>query len=666
MSKKPQTKKSPIAAKASASTVSKPRQANSKTQKKSALSGKNVVYAIFAIVAIVGFIAYWPSLSNDFTNWDDPGYVTQNYDIKDWSKSGIAHLFHSYTMGNYHPITMLSYAFEYHIAALKPYIYHRDSLILHILTSLAVTWLTWLVSRNLFMTAICGVLFAVHPMHVESVAWVAGRKDVLFGLFYFLGLIAYYFYATSKKYKIPFYLLILVFFTLSLLSKAVAVTLPISCLLLDYLMNKPLKIKLLLDKIPLFILSVVFGIISIKAQQGVEAIQSEKVFPIVDRAFFSSYAFLAYIGKMFLPLDLCNFYPYPVQSNGYFQLIWYVYPVILAALLLVIFIYGRKNKELMFGFLFYASAIFLLIQLLPVGTAIIADRYSYIAYFGLFFIIGSFYTSVVNGRIKWLNSLKGIMPFIVAVWVIWLVTVTRARCEVWKNTESLWRDAIEKQPDLSSAYNNLGFELYSQGKYDEAVPLFIKSIKLLPTFDLPYSNLGQIYRLEGKNDLALTEYNKAITLNPKTPQTYVSRAVVYCIKNKLDSAGADFAMALKLDPNLAEAYSNRGNYDDMRGKYDSALADYSKAIELKPEMAEAYENRAQAYIRHKNYDAGIADLNTYLQLKPESADAYMKRSSAYFEKKDYKNALSDANQAQSMGLKVDPNYLENLKKLANE
>src|SRR6185503_9609494 len=149
----------------------------------------------------------------------------------------------------------------------------------------------------------------------------------------------YYFYATTKKNKILLYLLLLVFFMVSLLSKAVAVTLPISCLLMDYLMNKPLKFKLLLDKIPLFILSLVFGIISIKAQQGVEAIQSEKVFPIVDRAFFSSYAFLAYIGKMFLPLDLCNFYPYPVQSNGYFQFIWYLYPVILIGLLFVIYRY---------------------------------------------------------------------------------------------------------------------------------------------------------------------------------------------------------------------------------------------------------------------------------------------------------------------------------------
>ncbi len=660
MVQKPQLKKT------TASPVSKLQPVKTKKSIPVKKTPGYILYLIFAAVAVAGCIAFWPSLSDTFTNWDDPGYVTMNYEIRNWTNAGIGHFFHSYTMGNYHPLTMLSLAFEYHIDALKPYIYHRDSMILHILASLAVTWLAWLLTRNLSMTAFCGLLFVIHPMHVESVAWIAGRKDVLFGLFYFLALIAFYFFATSKKNKGLFYFICLVFFVLSLLSKAVAVTLPISCLLIDYLVKRPLKINLILEKTPLFILSIVFGIISIKAQQSVSAIQSEKVYPIVDRLFFGSYAFLAYIGKLFLPVDLCNFYQYPVQTNGYFPIIWYFYPVILAGLLFMFYRYARKNKEMVFGLLFYASAIFLLLQLLPVGTAIIADRYSYIAYFGLIFMLGALYVKASSGKISSLKSIKRVFPFLVAAWMIWLGNITRARCEVWKNTESLWRDAIEKQPDLSSAYNNLGFELYTQGKYDEAVPLFTKSIALQPNFDLPYSNRGQIYRLEGKNDLAMADYNKAIALNPKTSQTYVSRAVLFCIRQKLDSAGADFDMALKLDPNLAEAYSNRGNYDDMRNQYDSAIADYTKAIELKPDLPDAYENRGEALIKHKQIDAGIADLNIFLQLKPESADGFMKRSSAYLEKKDYKNALADANQAQSLGFKVDAGYLQGLKKLAGE
>jgi len=660
MAKKSQIKKT------TASAASKSQPVSSKKPTRSKKTSGYIIYLILAGVAIAGCIAYWPSLSNEFTNWDDPGYLTQNYEIRNWTKAGISHFFHSYTMGNYHPLTMLSLAYEYHIDALKPYIYHRDSMILHILASLAVTWLTWLLSRNFSLTAFCGLLFVIHPMHVESVAWIAGRKDVLFGLFYFTGLVAYFYFATSKQNKAIFYILCMAFFLLSLLSKAVAVTLPVSCLFMDYLMKRPLKINLILEKIPLFIMSLVFGIISIIAQQSVSAIQSEKIYPVGDRVFFSSYAFLAYIGKLFLPIDLCNFYPYPVQINGYFPVIWYLYPVILIGLLFVFYRYARKNRELVFGLLFYASAIFLLLQLLPVGTAIIADRYSYIAYFGLCFLLGSIYVSITSGKVIWLKSLKGVLPFIAAGWIIWLGNVTRARCEVWKNTESLWRDAIEKQPDLSSAYNNLGFELYTQGKYDEAIPLFTKSIALLPSFDLPYSNRGQIYRLQGKNDLAMLDYNKAIAANPKTPQTYVSRAVLFCIKNKLDSARADFDMALKLDPNLAEAYSNRGNYDDMRNQYDSAMADYSKAIELKPDLPDAYKNRALVQIKHNKIDEGIADLSAYLQLQPESADGYMKRSSAYLAKKDYKNALADANQAQSLGMKLDPNYIPGLKKLAGE
>src|SRR6185437_12642666 len=342
---------------------------------KTGLSSSAILVIICLVVVAVGLVVYWSSLSNTFTNWDDPGYVTQNYEIRDWSKAGINHLFHSYAMGNYHPLTMLSLAWDYHIAELKPYIYHRDSMILHILASLAVTVFTWLISRNLSLTAFCGLLFVIHPMHVESVAWVAGRKDVLFGLFYFLALIAYYFYAVSIKNKIPVYILCMILFLLSLLSKGVAVTLPVSCLLVDYFVKRPLKINLLLEKIPMFILALIFGIISIKAQQNAAAIQSSTNYPIFDRLFFASYAFLAYIGKLFLPTDLCNFYPYPTQAGGHYPIIWYIYPIMVLALLLVVYLFSRKNRSIVFGFLFYATAIFLLLQLLPVGTAIIADRY---------------------------------------------------------------------------------------------------------------------------------------------------------------------------------------------------------------------------------------------------------------------------------------------------
>jgi len=667
MAKKTPPKKTTTAPISKTKTTGK---AEAPKNKKSGIGGlpPNVLLIIIlACVAIAGYVVYFPSLSSDFTNWDDPGYLTQNYEIRDWTKNGINHLFSSYTMGNYHPLTMLSFAWEYHTAALKPYIYHRDSMLLHIFTCLAVTFFTWLITRNFSITAICGILFAIHPMHVESVAWIAGRKDVMYGLFYFLALIAYYYYYSSKKNKILFYGMCMIMFALSLLSKGVAVTLPISCLLVDYYLKRPLKIRLLIEKIPLFILSIIFGIISIKSQQSVEAIQSDTVFPVVDRVFFASYAFLAYISKFLLPWDLCNFYPYPVQTNGHFTTIWYLYPVMLAALLLIVFLFARKNRGVMFGFLFYTTAIFLLLQLLPVGTAIIADRYSYIAYFGLFFIIGYLYYKAMLGVPAWLKTIRPVFPIILLGWFIYLGMTTRARCEVWKNTESLWRDAIEKQPTLSTAYNNLGYELYNkEAKYDEALPYFTKAIELLPTFELPYMNRGEIYRIQGKNQLAQIDFNKAISLKPNDAKPYLSRAILYCIKGKLDSAGADFDKCISIDPNMAEAYSSRGNYYDMRGKFDSSIADYNKAISLKPDIPDAYMNRGEAFIRHKDFDAGIADLNTYLQLKPESGEVYMKRSSAYLDRKEYKNALQDALQAKTLGFTVDANYIENLKKLTGQ
>jgi tetratricopeptide (TPR) repeat protein len=636
------------------------RAGNKKPNSIKGLSINAWLLIIAAAVVISGYILYAPSIKYDVTNFDDPYYVTNNTGIRDLSGKGVSHLFKTFTAGNYHPITMLSYAFDYHAAGNKPYIYHRDSVILHILACLAITMLTWLLTRNLTMTAFCGLLSVMHPMNVESVEWVSGRKHLLMGLFYFLALIAWYYYCTAHKNRILLYVSCILFFALSALSLAMAVSFPISLLLIDYYLKRPLKFNLILEKAPFFILSVIIGIVAIKAQSSFGAIEVREPYNLLDRICYASFAMLDYLRKLVFPFDLSMYYMYPEKVHGSLPAIWYIYPVLAIGLLFLLYRFGRKNKDIVFGFLFFLSAIALVLQLLPVGSAISADRYAYVSYFGLFFVLASFLKNAMLGVPSWIRPLKPALPFIAAAWLIYIGYTTSEQGKIWENSVTLFKDAISKQPNYPTAYKNLGLELAKEHKYDEALSIFTQAITAMPGFNMPYVVRGDVYRNQGKLDAALADYNKAIQLKTTDPDVYMGRAIVYSMQNKFDSAGKDFTKTLALNPTSAASYLNRGNYYIMRNNFDSAIADYNRTIALDPDMESAYINRGWALVNHKEYDAGLTDINYYLSVKPESADGFIKRSYTEHYKGENTNALQDAQTAKRLGYNVDPVYMQQL------
>ena len=620
---------------------------------------------ILLAIAVVGFIIYWPTLKYDFTGYDDNLYVTENPGITDWSSKGINQIFHSYAVGNYHPLTMLSYAAEYHVDKLKPYIYHRDSMILLILTCFAITLLAWLLTENLIIAAFCGILYVIHPMNAESVAWVAGRKHELFGFFYFLGLIGWCYYTTSTKYKIPFYIACLAIFTLSLFSLAMAVTFPLSCLLISYYLKKPLKIRLLIEQLPFFALALIFGIVAINAQKSAGAVSmgASTHFVFLDRIMYASFAFLDYIRKLFLPFDLSNIYRYPMKTDGSLPAIWYLYPFLAVGLIFLLYRYGRKNRDIIFGFLFYLTAIALVLQFLPVGDSITADRYAYVSYFGLIFILASWYFKASQAKWAWIKPIKPALPFIVLIWFAYLGYTTRVHAAIWKDTESLCKDMIVKQPAYPHSYKKLWTLLQKQGRQEEMIPMLNNAIASMPDFYMPYFIRAEIYRSKGMIPQALADYNKSIRLFQEEADAYMGRAIVFSMQNKFDSAGKDFRICLSLDPKNVAGYLNRGNYYMMTNRFDSAMADYNKTLEMDPNQPGAYINRGWGLVNHHDYDAGIKDINEYLKLMPESGEGYIKRSYAYNYKKDYKDALPDALQAQKLGFDVDKNYIQQLGQL---
>ena len=289
---------------------------NKQTKKTAAKKQTNLLPVLIsvAVIIIVTYFVFSPSLQNDFTNWDDPTYVTDNPLVVN-NAVPVKEIFKTPVSLNYHPVTILSLAWNYQNGKLNPKGYHEENVIFHLLNTLLVFLFIFLLTRrNLLMAAIVALFFGIHPMHVESVSWVSERKDVLYVFFFLAGLITYLRFLDTKR--ILWYILTLLLFVLSCLSKGMAVVFPVIMLLIDYLRNDKLQLKIIFNKIPFFVLSLVFGVISFRIQSG-GAIADMQVFTIFQRMMFASYGAIMYVVKFFAPVNLSAFYPYPtLDRNG--------------------------------------------------------------------------------------------------------------------------------------------------------------------------------------------------------------------------------------------------------------------------------------------------------------------------------------------------------------
>ena len=351
---------------------------------------RNLNYILPAAIAVITWLFYQSCINNLLTNWDDPGYIRDNGLIKDISAEGIKNIFTYSVMGNYHPLTVLSYAIEYSFVRLQPMWYHIDSLLFHIIVTVLVYWFVNLVTRRPIAAAIAALLFGLHPMHVESVAWLSGRKDVVYGVFYMAACITYiYFVRTDGGKKWKWYALTSLFFICSLLGKPVAVVLPVTLFLIDYFEQRKLTAGMVLEKVPWLLLSIVAGIKSILDQRVFGSLETQDVtYKAWERIALGGYAMVTYLWKAVVPVGLSNFYPYPLKEADAMPVVYYIYPLGVAVIFVLLWFFARKNRLVVFAALFFLVNIALLLQFIPVGGAIVADRYTYIPYLGLFIIAG--------------------------------------------------------------------------------------------------------------------------------------------------------------------------------------------------------------------------------------------------------------------------------------
>ncbi len=573
---------------------------------------KTTLIAVLATVLIT-FITFLPSLNNGFTNWDDPDYVTENPFITSFSGENMKMMMTKDLASNYHPLTMLSLAANYKMSSfdetgnLTAGAFHWTNLLLHLINVVLVFWFIFLLNGGKMEWALLvAFFFGIHPMHVESVAWISERKDVLYALFFMAGLITY---LRHLKEKIePKYLIYtFIWFLLSCFSKPTAVMFPVVLVLLDYYHGRKWDDKAIIEKVPFFIASIIFGIITIKIQSG-EAVGDADQYTIIERIMFVSYGIVAYIGKMFIPVNLSTFYPYPDMDN--LPLIFKVAPLLVLGLLALTYFSLKKTKVVVFGLFFFLVINALTLQFVTVGRAVISDRYTYVPYIGLFFILGYLLDLLLTSSKPSLQSLKKAAPFVVGALGLGYAFVAFQQTHVWRNSDTLWTNTKNIFPEDATAYNNLG------NYYNKPHEVEVKGSGGL---------FGKTYKLVDKDvPKALEHLNKSIELDPLLYDAYISRGKLHRENKRLEEAMADYTEAMKLKQ-TASVFNNRGNVYFSMGRYDEALKDYDEVIKRDPRDAKAYGNMGAVYAQRKQFDQALKQLNKAISINPNYADAYLNR-----------------------------------------
>ena len=477
---------------------------------------KDPLYSKFLlpVILILTAIVFYNSIRNDFiNNWDDQAYVINNPLIKHLSWENLKIIFTTFSIGNYHPLTILSFALEYKLFGLNPFYNHFTNYILHLLNVILVYFFIKRFSGKYWLAAITSLFFALHPMHVESVAWILERKDLLYSFFFLLSLISYCKYKLSEN-KYSNLLWSLLWFILSLLSKPAAVCLPLVLVLIDYYIDKKFSWKSLVSKIHFFILSLAFGVITIYAQKSLNAISDiNPSFNIIYRIFLVSYSSIYYLVKVFLPFNLSVLHYYPVKSGGMFPIEYYL---ALPAIILIIFgvVKARQFKrELVFGLLFYFITIALVLQLIPVGQSIVSERYSYIPTIGIFFIFGQFFSFVKDNKFSFSNKIKAFLPVLLVALTIVYSFQTYERIKYWKNGIVLFTDVIKKYPEEGFGWWGRGNSEIEKKDFKPALDDYNKSILLGSRDATLFTNRGIAKENLGDNDGAFLDFNAAIKID---------------------------------------------------------------------------------------------------------------------------------------------------------
>jgi protein O-mannosyl-transferase len=544
---------------------------------------------VLALLLVLATLAlYNPVVHHPFVNFDDDRYVTDNIHVQNglhWST--VKWAFTTYDEANWHPLTWISHALDCQLYGLNPAGHHYTNVLLHSLNAALLFWILWSATGATWSSLMVAALFALHPINVESVAWVAERKSVLSMLFFLLALWSYERYA--DKPSVARYAGVAAMFACGLMAKPMVITLPFVLLLWDYWplgrmsfangrSSDDRKVPwqwLALEKLPLLLISAASSVVTVKAQRAGDAIGSMVEYPLRARLGNAMVAYVRYIGKAFWPSRLSPIYPHP--GNG--LKMWMVAAAAILLLAITGLVIAARRRYLVVGWLWFLGTLIPMIGLVQVGTQAMADRYAYLPFVGLFIM-------VVWGAMEWAEQWRVPKPLPAGLSVACLVAlalVAHRQIGFWSDNLTLWSHAIQAEPGSFIAEDNLGGALLSAGQYDEAMKHFHAAVALDGTDPMSRLNIAADEQRHGNLQRAIEQYSKLVvtTRDPRYRATAFSdMGYAYRELGDLEKATRSFEAAVSLRPRTLRAWIGLGLVAQKTGDSAAAVAAYSRALSI--------------------------------------------------------------------------------------
>jgi len=598
-------------------------------------------WSIYLLLVLLALAAYSRAFHFDFTNYDDPDYVTDNpYVRKGLTWKGLVWAFTSSHAANWSPLTWLSHMADCQMFGMKSGWHHATSVLLHTVAALLLFAALKRLTRARWPSAFVAFVFALHPLHVESVAWIAERKDVLCAVFWFLALFCYARYV--ERPGAPRYLFVLIAFCLGLLAKPMIVTFPFVLLLLDVWPLKRLSHASVREKIPLFAVAVASAIVTFLAQQAGHAVRSLGAMPFGMRIANAVVAYTTYLVRMFWPANLAVFYPYyrlpawQIAASG----------VVLAGITAMAMKLRRSRPYLAVGWLWYLGTLVPVIGLVQVGAQASADRYTYVPMVGIAIMLAW-------GASDFLSAQSRARPAIVsaaAAACSACLVLTWMQSAYWQNSETLFSHAIASTPDNMVAHNNLANYYLMHLRNEEAMPHIQEALRIKPDYPEAHTNLALTLKRIGNPAESEREWRLSISLQPASAGAHVGYGELLVSEERLNEALHEFSTAVELRPDYTYAHYDLGRVLAALGRQDEALAQYSAAVQLAPDNPEARHSLGLALVSRSRMEEALVQFRAEARLKPDDPGVHYTVGSLLASSGHYAEAIAQYSET----LRLDP------------
>jgi Flp pilus assembly protein TadD len=628
------------------------------------LNDRWLVPGVCIFLAAIVWVVFGQTLRYEFVNYDDNLYVYENPTVAHGlSLEGVEWAFTHTVVANWHPLTMMSHMLDCQLYGLQACGHHLTNVLLHTASVILLFLVLRQMTGVLWCSAFVAAVFAIHPLRVESVAWVAERKDVLSGVFFMLTIGAYVRYA-RRPWSPAHYGLVVLLFALGLMCKPMLVTLPLVLLLLDYwplnrfapptpapavtgkgdlLKNHSVPWRLVIEKIPLLALSGAACVVTTVSQKDIIV-----PVPLASRIGNAAVSYVVYLRQMLCPSGLAVLYPFTANGVGVSEVVLSL--VLLAGISAGVFVLRRRRPYFLTGWLWYLIMLAPVIGIVQVGAQAHADRYTYLPQISLYLLLTWGAAELCAGwrHRRWM--LSGLTTIILMA----LIFCARTQTSYWRNGEWLWTHTLACTSDNYVAHYSLGDALLQKGSVDEAITHFQTALQINPNYAEAHNYLGNILLQNGRVDEAIAHYQKALQITPDYVYACYDLGNALLKKGRVDEAITQYQKALQINPDHAEAHNNLGNALLQKGRVAEAITQYQKALQIKPDYAVVHDNLGNVLLQKGNVDEAITQYQKALQIKPDYAEAHNNLGNALLQK----GRMAEATTQYQKALQIKPDYAE--------